>query len=99
MDYLVHISSTSSKSSVTKVCLHSRSVDSQTQFLVAGLNNMLVGFPSKDATALCTFAYSKGPGHEPILFEGKTEGRIVSARGPSNFGWDPVFEVEDTGKT
>ena len=65
----------------------------------AGLNNMLVGFATKDATALCTFAYSKGPGHEPILFEGKTEGRIVSARGPTNFGWDPVFEVEDTGKT
>ena len=60
---------------------------------------MLVGFPIKEATALCTFAYSKGPGHEPILFEGKTEGRIVQARGPSNFGWDPVFEVEDTGKT
>lgn len=60
---------------------------------------MLVGFESKEATALCTFAYSSGPGTEPLLFEGRTEGRIVPARGPSNFGWDPVFEVEDTGKT
>ena len=64
-----------------------------------GLNKMLVGFPDKSATAICTFAYSAGPGSEPILFEGKTEGRIVPARGPSNFGWDPIFEVGDTGRT
>lgn len=60
-----------------------------------GLNNMLAGFPSKRATAICTFAYSAGPGTEPIIFEGRTEGKIVPARGPSNFGWDPVFEPEE----
>ena len=60
---------------------------------------MLAGFNTKDAWALCTFAYSAGPGAEPILFEGRTEGRIVPARGTANFGWDAVFEVEDTGKT
>ncbi|GAA6029897.1 hypothetical protein JCM8097_009159 [Rhodosporidiobolus ruineniae] len=60
-----------------------------------GLNNMLAGFPSKKATAICTFAYSAGPGTEPILFEGHTEGQIVPARGPTNFGWDPVFEPEE----
>ncbi|BGP53266.1 hypothetical protein JCM8202_002591 [Rhodotorula sphaerocarpa] len=65
-----------------------------------GLNNMLVGFPSKRATALCTFAYSAGPGTEPMLFEGRTEGKIVPARGPANFGWDPVFEPDEgNGKT
>lgn len=48
---------------------------------------MLSGFPTKDAFALCTFGYCAGPGHEPILFEGKTDGKIVPARGPSNFGW------------
>jgi len=64
-----------------------------------GLNNMLVGFPTKSAWALCTFAYSAGPGMEPIIFEGRTEGTIVPARGPPKFGWDPVFETEDTGKT
>ncbi|CDO77207.1 hypothetical protein BN946_scf184747.g20 [Trametes cinnabarina] len=26
-------------------------------------------------------------------------GRIVPARGNGQFGWDPVFEAEDTGKT
>jgi Ham1 family len=67
--------------------------------LHAGLNRMLDGFPTRAAWALCTFAYSAGPGAEPILFEGRTEGKIVPARGPSKFGWDPVFEVQDTGLT
>ncbi|KAI0265063.1 Ham1-like protein [Gloeopeniophorella convolvens] len=64
-----------------------------------GLNRMLDGFPTREAWALCTFAYSAGPGTEPILFEGRTEGKIVPARGPSLFGWDPVFEAEGTGLT
>ncbi|TDL13816.1 Maf/Ham1, partial [Rickenella mellea] len=64
-----------------------------------GLNKLLVGFDTKDAWALCTFAYSAGPGTEPLLFEGRTDGRIVPPRGSKNFGWNPVFEAEDTGKT
>ena len=60
---------------------------------------MLDGFQTRAAWALCTVAYSAGPGTEPILFEGRTDGRIVPARGPPNFGWDPVFEAEDTGLT
>jgi len=60
---------------------------------------MLAEFNTKDAWALCTFAYSAGPGTEPILFEGRTDGRIVPARGTANFGWDAVFEAENTGKT
>lgn len=31
---------------------------------------------------------------EPKVFVGITEGRIVPARGPTTFGWDPVFEPE-----
>jgi len=42
---------------------------------------------------VCTFAYSPGPGHEPILFQGVTDGKIVPPRGPTNFGeflsWEP----------
>ncbi|PWN46163.1 putative HAM1-protein [Ceraceosorus guamensis] len=64
-----------------------------------GLNSMLAGFEDKSGTALCTFAYSSGPGAEVLLFEGRTAGNIVPARGPSNFGWDPIFEVQGTGKT
>jgi len=64
-----------------------------------GLNMMLDGFPTRAATAICTFAYSSGPGEEPVLFEGHTRGQIVAARGDGKFGWDPVFEVEGTGRT
>ena len=38
-------------------------------------------------------------GTEPVLFEGKTEGTIVPARGPKVFGWDAVFEPVGTGLT
>ena len=55
------------------------------------------GFSTRAAWALCTFAYSAGPGTEPVRFEGRTDGKIVPARGPAKFGWDPVFEAEDTG--
>ncbi|EJD01700.1 Maf/Ham1 [Fomitiporia mediterranea MF3/22] len=64
-----------------------------------GLSTLLEGFPTNDAYAICTFAYSAGPGTEPILFEGKTQGKIVSPRGPQDFGWDCAFEAEGTGKT
>ncbi|KAF7373488.1 Inosine triphosphate pyrophosphatase [Mycena sanguinolenta] len=64
-----------------------------------GLNALLAGFPTKAAWALCTFAYSAGPGADPILFEGRTDGSIVPARGPGIFGWDAVFEPTGTGLT
>ena len=61
---------------------------------------MLDGFESRRAWALCTFAFCAGPGAEPVLFEGRTDGQIVRARGPPKFGWDPVFEpLEGGGKT
>jgi inosine triphosphate pyrophosphatase len=62
-----------------------------------GLNNLLAAYEDKSAKAICTFAYCAGPGHEPILFQGIAEGKIVPPRGPPVFGWDPIFEYE--GKT
>ncbi|PBP20543.1 inosine triphosphate pyrophosphatase-like protein [Diplocarpon rosae] len=59
-----------------------------------GLNNLLAAFPDKSAQAVCTFAYCVGKGHEPIIFQGRTDGKIVPARGPTSFGWDPIFEYE-----
>ncbi|KAK2628592.1 hypothetical protein QTJ16_001695 [Diplocarpon rosae] len=59
-----------------------------------GLNNLLAAFPDKSAQAVCTFAYCEGKGHEPIIFQGRTDGKIVPARGPTSFGWDPIFEYE-----
>ena len=37
----------------------------------AGLNNLLASYEDKSAQAVCTFAYSEGPGHEPLIFEGR----------------------------
>ncbi|KAL2013456.1 hypothetical protein VTN00DRAFT_981 [Thermoascus crustaceus] len=59
-----------------------------------GLNKMLDPYEDRSAEAVCTFAFSSGPGSEPILFQGRTKGHIVTARGPTNFGWDPIFEYE-----
>ena len=64
-----------------------------------GLNKLLAGFADKSAHAICTFAYSAGAGQPVLLFEGRTAGHIVPARGPANFGWDPILEIDGTGKT
>ena len=47
--------------------------------------------------AQCIFSYCEGPGSEPLTFVGRSEGRIVPARGPTDFGWDPVFEPAESG--
>ncbi len=56
-----------------------------------GLNNLLAAYDDKSAYALCTFAYSPGPGKVVLIFDGRTPGKIVPARGSHDFGWDPVF--------
>ena len=57
-----------------------------------GLNKMLAGFEDKSAYAQCTFAYCSGEASaQPVVFEGRTPGKIVPARGPTDFGWDPIF--------
>lgn len=33
-----------------------------------------------------------GPDAEPHVFMGRTDGTIVPARGPTTFGWDPIFQ-------
>ncbi|KAG8436672.1 hypothetical protein GDO86_007675 [Hymenochirus boettgeri] len=65
-----------------------------------GLYQMLEGFEDKSAFALCTFAFSNGnPEDEVLLFRGKTPGRIVSPRGPRDFGWDPCFQPDGFTQT
>jgi inosine triphosphate pyrophosphatase len=59
-----------------------------------GLNKLLVGFDTRAARAICTFAYCESTEAEPIVFQGVTKGKIVQARGPKKFGWDPVFEPD-----
>lgn len=65
-----------------------------------GLNKLLVAYEDKSAYAQTVVAFCKGPGQEPVLFDGRTSGSIVAARGSIDFGWDPIFEpTEGNGKT
>lgn len=65
-----------------------------------GLFNLLAGFGDKSAVAVCTFAYHSGKDDDEVkLFQGKTEGIIVSPRGPRDFGWDPCFQPLGYDKT
>ena len=56
-----------------------------------GLNNLLAAYDDKSAYAQTIFSFSPGPGGEVHTFDGRVPGRIVPARGPTDFGWDPVF--------
>jgi hypothetical protein len=58
-----------------------------------GLNNLLAAYDDKTAYAVCTFAYCAGPGEEVTLFQGRTKGRIVPARGLGHFGMSSVFRT------
>jgi len=65
-----------------------------------GLNKMLDGFDDRSAYAQTIVAYTTGPGKDIHVFNGRTNGKIVTARGPTDFGWDPVFEPDEgEGKT
>lgn len=64
-----------------------------------GLNNLLVAYEDKSAYALCVFSYMDKKGGDVLVFRGETPGKIVKARGPKDFGWDPVFEPDGFDKT
>lgn len=52
-----------------------------------GLNKMLDGFDDRSAYAKTVIAFTRGVDEEILTFEGNTLGKIVSARGPLDFGW------------
>ncbi|PPR89824.1 hypothetical protein GOBAR_AA30863 [Gossypium barbadense] len=74
-----------------------------------GLNNLLMAYEDKSAYALCAFSFALGPDVEPVTFLGKTpdgqvflavvQGKIVPARGPNDFGWDPIFQPDGYDQT
>ena len=66
----------------------------------SGLHQLLAGFEDKSAYAQCVFAYFDGSTMtEPKTFDGRCPGRIVPFRGPSKFGWNPIFEPEGFSQT
>jgi len=60
----------------------------------SGLHKMLQGFVDKSGYAQCIFAYFDESLKEPVLFDGRCKGSIVEPRGPTHFGWDPIFQPE-----
>jgi len=64
-----------------------------------GLPRLIADWEDKSAHALCIFGYSEGADHEVIVFEGRTEGLIVTPRGKRDFGWDPVFQPDGFDQT
>lgn len=60
-----------------------------------GLNKMIEAFDDKSAYAQTIFAFCPG-GNKPVeIFDGRTRGKIVPARGKLDFGWDPIFEPDE----
>ncbi|KAL0234750.1 hypothetical protein PCE1_001786 [Barthelona sp. PCE] len=57
-----------------------------------GLNNMLMAYEDKSAHAECVLCFNNGVDEEIYTFVGQCQGKIVPARGPHAFGWDPIFE-------
>lgn len=57
------------------------------------------GFEDKTAYAQCIFAYTPDASTEPLLFIGRTHGKVVPPRGVTKFGWDPVFQPEGFEQT
>ncbi|CAL1544335.1 unnamed protein product [Lymnaea stagnalis] len=66
----------------------------------AGLYKMLESYEDKTAYAQCIFAYCSGEkGAKVHIFDGRCNGTIVSPRGPTDFGWDPIFQPEGYTET
>ncbi len=60
-----------------------------------GLNNLLMAYDDKSAQAVCTFAYCEGPGHEPLIFEGKVK---VGSLPQRKFLWRKSADSLQQGK-
>ncbi|CAI9102788.1 OLC1v1001121C2 [Oldenlandia corymbosa var. corymbosa] len=54
-----------------------------------------MAYNDKSSFSLCIFPIALGPNVEPITFLGKMPGELVPARGPKDFGWDPIFQPDD----
>lgn len=60
-----------------------------------GLNKMIEAYDDKSAYAQTVVAFCPGPEKDVVIFDGRTMGKIVSARGKLDFGWDPIFEPDE----
>lgn len=63
-----------------------------------GIVKLLKGFDDKSVVAKCAVGFTKD-GKDLKVFIGEAEGLIVSPRGESGFGWDPIFQPKGYEKT
>ncbi len=63
-----------------------------------GLAELCEKLGNNRAVARCVVGYAKSQ-VEIHFFEGVVNGRIVSPRGESNFGWDPIFQPDGFKKS
>ena len=56
----------------------------------AGMNAMLHGFEDKTAYAQCIFTFTVD-GSDIKTFVGRTDGKVVPARGDNQFGWGTFY--------
>ncbi len=63
-----------------------------------GLFNIVEKLENTKAEAKTIIAYAKNP-EEIYYFEGLIKGKIVSPKGKSGFGWDPIFQPKGYSKS
>jgi len=63
-----------------------------------GLAEIAEKMGDNKAEAKTIVGFAKSP-EEIYFFEGIIKGRIVSPRGQTNFGWDPIFQPEGETRT
>jgi len=60
-----------------------------------GLNDMIAFSEDKSGYAQTVVGFCPGPGQEVVVFDGRTRGIVVPARGSLDFGWDPIFQPDE----
>ena len=65
---------------------------------VKGLADLVHKYKDHAASATTTLGFSEGKGNIQF-FESTVSGKIVQPRGTNGWGWDPIFEIENLGKT
>jgi len=63
-----------------------------------GLAHLVDKFGNSNAEAKTIIGYAKNP-EEIYYFNSSIRGKIVSPRGNTNFGWDPIFQPEGYSKS
>lgn len=61
-----------------------------------GLYRILRDYEDKSAEAICTLAFCPAPHADPVVFTGRTKGRIIAPVEGRGFGWDSIFVPETT---